>query len=241
MIEEGWVVGIAAADEILGEWNAAGEESLAVACDSGGDGGSGVGPGNEGDALRAQLHEMLGDEESRTTVVDADEVVPGAHGVGGVAAIEEHDGNSSAFQRFDDALVDDVLGGCEFERREEDSGDFLCDVVLAELLGLFLLLGGLAHRVTPEEGVRLREWGLHHAVADGFEDFGSAEVRDKQPEDVSRGSDGREDVCSRASAARDDALEMKFIYGFGDGDARGAVAFSEFGFAGETVSRLEDS
>src|SRR5579871_5635 len=99
--------------------------------------------------------QMLCNEKTRPTIVDSYQVVLGPHRIRRVAPVKQHDLNAGPIECTDNAIVDGILCGCEFERREENAGDFLCDVLMTKVLGLFLLLGRLSHRVTPKQGVRL--------------------------------------------------------------------------------------
>jgi len=53
-----------------------------------------------------------------------------------------------------DAIVDRILRRGKLKRRKEDTGDLL----VTEVLGLLLLLRGLAHGMTPEQRVWLKDF-----------------------------------------------------------------------------------
>ena len=149
LLEEGRVFGIAEANEVFLQADASGEERFAIARNARDDGGGGEWLADEDDAPGSVAEEMLGDEEASLAVIDSDEIVFRTHGVRSVAAVKEDDGDAGAVESGDDAGVDGVLGWGELKRCEEDAGDLLGDVLLAELLGFLLLLRCLAHGVAP--------------------------------------------------------------------------------------------
>ena len=57
-----------------------------------------------------------------------------------------------------DAIVDRILRRGKLKRRKEDTGDLLFYILVTEVLGLLLLLRGLAHGMTPEQRVWLKDF-----------------------------------------------------------------------------------
>src|ERR1700679_2691979 len=99
---------------------------------------------------------MMSDKKASPTIVDSNQVVLGPHRIRRITSVQQNYLNTGAIECSDDAIVDGILCRREFERCEENAGYFLRDIFVAKMLGFFLLLGGLSHRVTPEQGVRLR-------------------------------------------------------------------------------------
>src|SRR5258708_35223050 len=98
--------------------------------------------------------QMLRDKETCSPIVNSDEVVLRPHGIWRITPVEQYNLNARTVQRGYDSFVDGVLFGRVFEWRKEDSRDFLGDVSVAKMLGLFLLLRRLTHGVSPQQGVR---------------------------------------------------------------------------------------
>src|ERR1700730_1935525 len=98
---------------------------------------------------------MLSYQKTSPSIVDPNQIVLGPHRIRRITSVEQDDPNPGAIKCNDDAIVNCILCGCEFERGEENASDLLRDVLVAKLLGLFLLLGGFSHGVAPKQGVRL--------------------------------------------------------------------------------------
>ncbi len=154
-LDEARIFGVAAADQVLLEMDSVREESFAIACDSTDDGRCREWLGNEGNALCSVEQQMLGEDEAYATIVDSDEIVLRAHGIWGVTTVEQDNLYAFAVECRGDAAIDGVLFGGELQGGEEDSGDFLSDVLMAEMLGLLFLLCGISHGVSPEKRVWL--------------------------------------------------------------------------------------
>ena len=99
--------------------------------------------------------QMLSYEKTRSTIVDSNQVVLGPHRIRRITSVEEDNLNAGTMECSDNAIVDHILFVCEFKRCKENAGDLLREVLVAKVLGLFLLLGGLSHGVAPKQGMRL--------------------------------------------------------------------------------------
>src|SRR5205814_2991530 len=69
------------------------------------------------------------DDVSGTTIVDANEVMTCSLRVRNEGAIQKDHGNSSLIEGADNSSVVLVLGGRQFQRREEHSGDPALDEI----------------------------------------------------------------------------------------------------------------
>ena len=180
-----------------------------------------------------------GRDVAGAVIIDADEVVC-AVGGGGLlgAAVEEDDGDARGVHEFHDAGIDQGAGGAEFEGREEDAGDTARDGLARELHGLLFLAGGALLGVGPEESVSGSVGRGGDALADGFEDFGLAEVGDDEAEEQAAAALvlGAAHVGAGAGDAVEQAALLEFADGAAHGDARGAEALDEGGLAGEFLS-----
>ena len=94
-------------------------------------------------------------EKTGSPIVDSNQVVFGAHWVRRITSVEQDDFNAGTMECRDNAVVDYIFFVCEFERRKENTGDLLREVLVTKVLSLLLLLGSLAHGMAPKEGVRL--------------------------------------------------------------------------------------
>src|SRR5882762_3201154 len=136
------------------------------------DGRSGVFGANEQNAPTSEAQEMLRDDVSGTTIVNANEVVTSSLRIRNEGPIQKDDGNSRLIEGADNSAVALILERCQFQRREKDSGDLALDVLHTQFPGSFLLrplCGGGA----PHQRVPACSWGGHHAFPDRLEDPGS--------------------------------------------------------------------
>src|SRR3954453_20604462 len=100
---------------------------------------------------------MLRDKEACSPIIYSDEVIFRPHAIWRITPVQQDNMNAGTIERGDDSFVDRVLFRRVFQRGEEDSGNLLGDISVAELLRLFLLLRSLTHRMPPEQRVRLRQ------------------------------------------------------------------------------------
>ena len=99
--------------------------------------------------------QMLGYEKTRSSIVNSDQVVFGPHWVRRITSVEQDDLNAGTMEGRDNAIINYIFFVSEFERRKENTGDLLREVLVTKVLSLLLLLGSLAHGMAPKEGVRL--------------------------------------------------------------------------------------
>src|SRR5438552_9314792 len=145
------------------------------------DGRGGVLGANEKNAPASEAQQMLRDDVSGTAIVDTNEVMTSSLRIRNEGAIQQDHGNSRLIERADNSSVVLVLGGRQFQRREEDPGDLALDVLQAQFPGSFLLRP-LSRGGAPEERVPARSRGSHHALPDRFEDGGFLAVGDQESE-----------------------------------------------------------
>jgi hypothetical protein len=222
---------------------AAHEEGFAVAGDALIDGGCCTGVAEKGDAAGAESEKVLGGGEAGAAVVDANEIVMAAAGVGEEVAIEEDDGDAGFVEGFNNPCVGEVVGAEGFEGGEENARDFAGDILAAKLERMVLAGAGFvaSDGATPEEGVLASLGGVGHSLADGLEDLGLAQIGYEEAERKAARSAGRVrlDVSAGAGTALDEAKFAEVADGSANGDAGGIEAADERGFTGEAVAGLE--
>src|ERR1700756_1223622 len=98
---------------------------------------------------------MLRNKETRSPIVDSNEVILRPHGIWRTTPIQKDNLNAGTIQGRYDSFIHGILLRRVFQRREEDSRDFLGNISVAKLFGLFLLLRRLTHGVSPQQRVRL--------------------------------------------------------------------------------------
>jgi len=85
------------------------------------DGRGGVLGANEKNAPTSEAQQMLRDDVSGTAIVNANEVMTSSLRIRNEGAIQQDHGNSSLIEGADNSSVVLVLGGRQFQRREEHS------------------------------------------------------------------------------------------------------------------------
>src|SRR2546421_10516941 len=201
------------------------------------DGRGGVLGANEKNAPTSEAQEMLRDDVSGTTIVDADEVMTSSLRVRNEGTIQKDHGNSSRIEGADNSSVVLVLRRREFQRREEDSGDLALDVLQAQFPGSFLLRP-LSRGGAPEERVPARSRGGHHALPDRFEDGGFLAVGDQESERAATGGGPPLHEGSGTGSPLHEPRRLQVSHGAPDRYARNTKPLDELRLTRQALAEL---
>src|ERR1700688_3606180 len=109
-------------------------------------------------------------------MIDPNQVVPAPSRVRQNAAIKQNHRNVGSFQGRYNAMIGLIIYGSPFKGSKKDSGHLLCDVLLAELPGLFFFGLRIRSDIAPEKRIFSRLRRLRHTLANGSENLGISKV-----------------------------------------------------------------
>ncbi len=173
-------------------------------------GGSRIRAANEDHATASAVKEMRCDCVPGAGVVDPNQIVTAALGIGDKVAVEKNEGDAGLVEAFGNRPVDSVLPWSQFQRGKEDPGNFSGNELPAGLCSLLLDIGRVAQRTSPKQNVLTAILRLRHPAANRFKNFRPAELRDQQPERIAIYPRVCAHVAAGTGAPLDDSRQLQF-------------------------------
>lgn len=125
-------------------------DRFTIAGNAGINSGRGSGAANEDNSPASAAEQMRRNRVSGTAVVDSNQIVTAAFGIGKQVAIQQNDGDPGLVENFADGAVDRVLPWGQFERGKKDPRNFSRNKLAAGLRSLLFDIGRIAQRTPPK-------------------------------------------------------------------------------------------
>ena len=207
-----------------------GEQGFAKADDACLHGRGDTHAGNKENAAATLARQMIRGEVPGAAIVDADEIVVASLRERKNAAVEQDHWNLRFVQRFHDRVIGAAPRSRDFERREKDPGNSALDELLAEAPGLLFFCGAGGIGAAPEQTVIGYFGRVGHSLTNGLEDFGFAEVGNKQTEKRRTVAGAIAHVGAGTSDALDEAEFLQFTNSAANRNSRSAEKSHQSGF-----------